>query len=70
MKIISSHERRFQSALKRVRSRAATQNNRVERAVQAILKGVARGGNSAVIRYTNKFDKVRLKAAEFLVQSE
>lgn len=70
MKIISSQERRFQSALTRVRSRAISQNARVEKAVQGILKGVARGGNSAVVRYTNKFDKVRLKAAEFLVQSE
>ena len=70
MKIVSSGDKAFSRVLKRVRSRFAYQNARVEQSVKAILQAVEGGGDAAVARYALKFDGVRLKPAEFRVKAE
>lgn len=70
MKIILSTDRAFKTALKRVTSRSHLHGATVENAVKAILKGVERGGDTAVARYVKKFDRLALKPAQFRVSPE
>lgn len=70
MKVIASTDRAFKGALKRVTSRSNLQGGAVEHAVKTILKAVERGGDSAVSRYANKFDRVSLKPAQFRISPE
>jgi histidinol dehydrogenase len=70
MKIIASTDRAFKSMVKRVTSRSNLQGGAVETAVKTILKAVERGGDSAVIRYTKKFDRVTLKPSQFRISPE
>ena len=69
MKLVTSGDRTFQSALTRAMSRSTPEAQGVEHTVRGILKGVERGGDTAVARYTKKFDRVSLKAADFRVPS-
>ena len=70
MKIVSTAERTFPGVLKRVTGRSALQGKAVESSVRTILKAVERGGDTAVARYTKKFDRVTLKPAEFRIRPE
>ncbi len=70
MKIVSSGDRSFAGWLKRVAGRAGLQSRAVENTVRTILKSVERGGDTAVARYTKKYDRVALKAAEFRISRE
>jgi histidinol dehydrogenase len=70
MKVIASTDRAFKTVLKRITSRSNLQGGAVETAVKTILKAVERGGDSAVIRYTKKFDRVTLKPAQFRISPE
>ena len=70
MKLISRHDKAFKTALKRITSRSNLQSGSVENTARAVLKAVERGGDSALIRYTRKFDRVSLKPAQFRVSPE
>lgn len=70
MKVIANTDRAFKSVIKRVTSRSNLQGGAVETAVKTILKAVERGGDSAVIRYTKKFDRVTLKPSQFRISPE
>jgi histidinol dehydrogenase len=70
MKVITSSDRAFKTAVQRVVTRGGLQAGPVESSVRAILKAVKRGGDTAVIRYAKKFDRVTLKASEFRVSPE
>ena len=70
MKVIASTDRAFKAAVLRVVTRASLQGEAVENSVRTILKAVQRGGDSAVIRYTKKFDRVALKPNLFRVTPE
>ncbi len=70
MKLISSRDRAFKSMVKRVTSRCSAPRGSVENAVKAILKGVERGRDAAIARYTKKFDRIRLKPAQFRISPE
>ncbi len=70
MKLVTSSDRGFQNALKRATGRATLEARGVESTVRGILKGVERGGDAAVARYTKKFDRVTLKPADFRVPPE
>lgn len=48
-------------------NRFVTRNTRVEEKVRRILADVREGGDDAVIRYTRKFDKVKLAAKDLRV---
>jgi histidinol dehydrogenase len=70
MKVISSTDRTFKNMVKRATSRSSPQNAKVDNSVRTILKAVQRAGDSAVARYTKKFDRVSLKPAQFRVGPE
>ena len=70
MKIFTSKDRSFRSAVARIASRSNFRMESVEPAVKAILKGVERGGDQAVIRYTKKFDRIVLKPEQLRVSSQ
>jgi histidinol dehydrogenase len=70
MKVISSKDRGFKVAVKRFASRSNLQTGSVEATVKTILKAVERGGDTAVLRYTKKFDRVALKPAQLRVSPE
>lgn len=70
MKILSTKDRAFQTALKRVTGRSSLQGKGVENTVKTILKSVERGGDVAVARYTKKFDRVALKPPQFRISPE
>jgi histidinol dehydrogenase len=70
MKVISSKDRAFKVAVKRFTSRSNLQAGKVEGIVKTILKAVERGGDTAVLRYTKKFDRVALKSSQLRVSPE
>lgn len=70
MKVIASTDRAFKPAIRRITTRSNFQAGPVESAVKSILKGVERGGDQAIVRYTKKFDHVVLKPEQFRVPSE
>jgi histidinol dehydrogenase len=70
MKVIASTDRAFKPAVRRITTRSNFQAGPVESAVKSILKGVERGGDQAIVRYTKKFDHVALKPEQFRVASE
>ena len=70
MKVIASTDRAFKAAVHRVVTRSDFHGSAVENSVRTILKAVERGGDSAVIRYAKKFDRVTLKANQFRVSPE
>lgn len=70
MKVVASSERVFKTALHRAMMRSEQRSSSVETSVRTILKAVERGGDSAVLRYTKKFDRVSLKPAQLRVTSE
>lgn len=70
MKLVASTDRAFKATVKRVASRSNLHGGSVEAAVKTILKAVERGGDSAVVRYTKKFDRVSLTPSQFRVSPE
>jgi histidinol dehydrogenase len=70
MKIIASTDRAFKAAVKKVVSRSSLQGDKVEATVRSILKAVERGGDTAVSRYTQKFDKVSIKPEAFRISPD
>ncbi|HTL70900.1 MAG TPA: histidinol dehydrogenase, partial [Candidatus Eisenbacteria bacterium] len=63
MKVIKPSSKKFQSLF----TRFTVRNPRVEEKVRRILGDVKTGGDEAVIRYTRKFDRVKLTAKELRV---
>ncbi|MER3424572.1 MAG: histidinol dehydrogenase, partial [Nitrospiraceae bacterium] len=70
MRVLSSRDRAFRTAIDRITSRSNLQVGTVETVVKSLLKGVERGGDQAVSRYTKKFDRVTLKPPQFRVSPE
>ena len=70
MRVIAASDRAFKAAVKKVVSRSNFHGGKIESAVRTILKSVERGGDTAVSRYTKKFDKVRIKPGEFRISPE
>jgi histidinol dehydrogenase len=70
MKIVTHADRSFLPSLKKVALRGQATGAAVEKTVQAILKGVERGGDKAILRYTKQFDKVALKPEALRVTPE
>lgn len=70
MKILKSTSRSFPKQLDRLAGRLTLENPRVEKAVQAILKDIRKKGDQAVIKYTHRFDRIRLKPATLKIEPE
>ena len=63
MKVIKPQSIKFQ----RLFTRTIRRNRRVEETVRRILEDVQSNGDDALVRYTRKFDKVKLTPKEFKV---
>ena len=63
MKVIKPSSKQFQKLFTRFHNR----NHRVEEKVRQILEDVKNDGDEAVIRYTRKFDKVKLAPRDLRV---
>jgi histidinol dehydrogenase len=63
MKILNPTSKKFEKLFNRYASR----NLRIEEKVRRILDDVKTGGDEAVIRYTRKFDKIKLTSKELRV---
>ena len=70
MKILTNKDRSFQAAVAGIASRSNLHMESVETAVKVILKGVERGGDQAVIRYTKKFDRIVLTPKQLRVSPQ
>jgi histidinol dehydrogenase len=66
MKKINYHQKDFEQALQVLFDRPSYPQA-IEAGVREILDNVKQHGNSALIKYAEKFDKVKLTAEEFLV---
>ena len=67
MKVVTSTDRSFKAAVKRITTRSNMSLATVEGSVKSILKAIERGGDRAVIRYVKKFDRLTLKADQFRI---
>jgi histidinol dehydrogenase len=63
MKIIKSYSKKFQKLFER----STRRNLRIEEKVRRIVEDVKNGGDEALLRYTRKFDRVKLTAKELRV---
>ena len=70
IKILSSTDKAFKTAMKKIAGRAGRSSGKVETTVRTILKAVERGGDAAISRYTKKFDRVSLKPQQFRVSPQ
>ena len=70
IKILSSTDKAFKTAMKKIAGRAGRSSGKVETTVRTILKAVERGGDAAISRYTKKFDRVSLKPPQFRVSPQ
>jgi len=59
MKIFSTKEKGFIRALDAVLKRGESDTSEAEEAVKAIINGVRENGDKALLKYTERFDKVR-----------
>src|SRR3989344_5999307 len=59
IKISSTKEKGFIRALDAVLKRGESDTSEAEEAVKAIIKGVRENGDKALLKYTERFDKVR-----------
>jgi len=70
MKIVLKGGKKFEEVLTGVCSRGWQQSLQVEKSVKSILQSVERGGDRAVSRFALKFDRIKIKPAEFRVSPE
>ena len=70
MKLLRSSQRGFSAKLDAFSRRREMVNKRVETAVGSIIEAVRRQGDAAVIRYTWKFDRVKLTARQLRVSEK
>ena len=66
MRIVSTGERSFAGALKRILQRGESDTSKVEESVKSILAGVKKRGDRALLGYTRKFDGVALDGVDCL----
>jgi histidinol dehydrogenase len=67
MKTLRVEDRKFGPVYKKLLNRLDLGEGSVEKIVRKILKEVQKGGDRAVLRYTEKFDRLRLRPAEMQV---
>ena len=72
MKIVKISSENFENneAVKNLINRAKSDTEEFEKIVKEILKDVKENGDKAVIKYTEKFDKVKLSPEELIISKE
>ncbi|MBI3755597.1 MAG: histidinol dehydrogenase [Deltaproteobacteria bacterium] len=68
MKIFSANEKGFIKILDAILKRGESDTTGIEEAVKAILKDVRRSGDKSLLKYTERFDGVRVKSKELMVE--
>lgn len=61
MRVIESKDKNFPALLSSITGRGEEETGRVELSVKAILEGVKKGGDRALVEYTRKFDGADVK---------
>ncbi len=61
MRVVSTKDKGFPSVLKGLLDRGEADTTRVEDTVREILAGVRKGGDRALVEYTERFDRVDVK---------
>ncbi|MBI3803945.1 MAG: histidinol dehydrogenase [Nitrospirae bacterium] len=70
MKTVHVDDRRFQTLYRKVLNRLDLGADSIEKTVRKILNEVREKGDRAVLRYTEKFDRLRLSASELRVDGD
>ena len=60
IRVVKTTDREFKSLLTRILERRGSRESEVEKRVDGIVRAVQRKGDSALLRYTQMFDRVRL----------
>src|ERR1041384_8469548 len=68
IKLVKTSERAFKSLLQRILQRRGARDGSIDRRVSEIIETVRRQGDRAVLRYTARFDHVRLNLAALEVK--
>jgi len=63
IRLVKTSERAFKSLLQRILRRRGARDGSIDRRVSEIIETVRRQGDRAVLRYTARFDHVRLNPA-------
>lgn len=66
MKIFSTEDKGFDKALDNIVKRGESDTSKVEAAVKAILNDIRHNGDASLLKYTERFDGVRIKQAQEL----
>ena len=70
MRILKIGEKRFDRYLSAMEERIAEDPLRLEREVRSILRDVKKRGDKALLRYTERFDHVRLLLSQLEVEKK
>ena len=70
MKIINADDKKFKSFFRKLRQRGGTFSPALLSAVARIVKDVATSGDTALFKYTSKFDKYKLTAKTIEVSGQ
>jgi histidinol dehydrogenase len=68
IRVVKTIDRQFKSLLRRILERRSHREDEVEKRVGEILRAVERKGDSALLRYTQMFDRTRLTRATMEVK--
>ncbi|MBI5328202.1 MAG: histidinol dehydrogenase [Deltaproteobacteria bacterium] len=68
MKIFYTKEKSFTKTMDAIIKRGESDTSRTEEVVKAILQDVKQNGDKSILKYTEKFDGVRLKGKELMVE--
>jgi histidinol dehydrogenase len=68
IRLVKTTDRRFKSLLERILQRRGNRDGEIEKRVKEILRTVERQGDSALLRYTRMFDRLRLTRATMEVK--
>ncbi|MCG3114261.1 MAG: histidinol dehydrogenase [Candidatus Manganitrophus sp. SA1] len=70
MKTVHVEDRRFKAVYRKVLHRLDVGDRTIEKTVRKILDDVREKGNKAVLRYTEKFDRLKLTPAQIRVDAD
>ena len=70
MKVVQENDRKFKSVYKKITQRLDLGKGPVEKTARKILDDVRKGGDRAVLRYTEKFDRLKLDPSQMRVDPD
>ncbi|HLG22329.1 MAG TPA: histidinol dehydrogenase [Candidatus Manganitrophaceae bacterium] len=70
MKVVQENDRKFKSVYEKITRRLDLGKGPVEKTARKILDDVRKGGDRAVLRYTEKFDRLKLAPSQMRVDPD